>query len=181
METAPHFTVERVTAPAVEPLSLAEAKLYLRIEHEVEDALIEGIIVAAREAAEQWTGRSLITQSQRLRVAGNACGIVTLPRGPVQSIQTVENVIDGEAATIDADQYRLHAARGILQLLSVPYGDELVVTYVAGFGDEGADVPSLIRQGMLQHITQLFEKRDTEGNTPELARALYQPYREMRL
>lgn len=179
MDTAPDFTVERVTAPALEPLSLLEAKLFLRVEHEEEDVLIASLIVAAREAAEAATGRSLITQSQRLRVAGLYCSIVALPRGPVQSIQTVASVSGGVSTTLDPSHYRLHAARGIVQLLVQPQGDELVVTYVAGFGDAAADVPSLIRQGMLKHVAAMYERSDAV--VPEAARGLYQPYREMRL
>jgi len=181
METAPHVSVERVTAPAVEPLAAEEVKLFLRIEHDEDDDIIDMLIVTVREAAEAWTGRSLITQSQRMRLVGHDCGIVTLLRGPVQSIQTVEAVNDGVGVTVDPGLYRLHAARGILQMLQVPYAQELVITYVAGFGDAAGDVPSLIRQGMLQHVAQLYENREAAGNTPELARALYQPYREMRL
>ena len=182
MEHSPHITVERVTAPAVQPLSLAEVKLFLRIEHALEDALLATLIAAACEAAEAATGRSLITQSQRVRIGGDHYGVITLPRGPIQTIQTVASVLDGASTTLDPEHYRLHAARGLVQLLSTPAADEIVITYVAGYGDEAADVPSLIRQGMLQHVAKLYEQRE-EGvaAVPDLARALYQPYREMRL
>ncbi len=36
----------------MEPITLADAKLYCRISHDVEDTLIQALIVAAREAAE---------------------------------------------------------------------------------------------------------------------------------
>jgi len=181
MTTQPRVTVERITAPAVEPLQLAEVKLYLRVEQETEDALLTSLIAVAREAAEAFTGRSLITQSLRQRVYAPVCGIVSLLKGPVQSIQTVEAVHAGEAVTLDPETYRLHGSRNLLQLLTLPYAEEIVVTYVAGYGDASADVPSLIRQGMLQHIALMYENREASPAVPELARALYQPYREMRL
>ena len=40
----------RVAAPASEPLTLAETKLYLRVDHTAEDTLMNNLITAAREA-----------------------------------------------------------------------------------------------------------------------------------
>ena len=40
-----------------EPVTLAEAKLHLRVEHSDEDAYIGGLISAAREYAESFTNR----------------------------------------------------------------------------------------------------------------------------
>lgn len=173
--------VERVTAPAIEPLSLAQVKLFLRVEHAEDDALIMLCLTAAREAAEAVLGRSLITQSQRFYAP--ACStLIALPRGPVQTIQTVAiEDADGGVETLDADTYRLHAGRGILQLDAVPSGQTLIITYVTGYGDEAEDVPSLIRQGILQHVAALYEAREAQIPMPNEVRAFYLPYREVRL
>ncbi len=47
--------------PAGEPLTLAEAKLHLRVDLSDDDALITALISAAREQAEFLTGQRLIT------------------------------------------------------------------------------------------------------------------------
>lgn len=53
-------------APALEPLTLAEAKAHLRVDFVEDDTLISALIVAARQRAEVITRRALITQSWQL-------------------------------------------------------------------------------------------------------------------
>ena len=55
-----------LNAPASEPVSLAEAKLFLRVEHDDDDDLIAALIAAARVQVEAQTRRALITQTWRL-------------------------------------------------------------------------------------------------------------------
>lgn len=54
-----------VTGPSEEPVSLAEAKLHLRVDDNADDALISALIVAARQHAENDTRRALVTQTWR--------------------------------------------------------------------------------------------------------------------
>lgn len=60
--------LERVTAPQITPVTLAEAKQQLRLEPDQsdDDALITGLIATAVEQAERWTGRALIRQVWRM-------------------------------------------------------------------------------------------------------------------
>ena len=55
-----------ISEPEEEPLSLADAKLFLRVEHDAEDALITNLVRAARRHVETQTGRRLVTQIWRL-------------------------------------------------------------------------------------------------------------------
>ena len=53
--------LQLVTAPTQEPVSLAEARLHLRVDFSDDDALIMALIRSARLAAETITGRQLVT------------------------------------------------------------------------------------------------------------------------
>lgn len=57
------MALKLITAPNGEPLGVAEVKDYLRVEHTDDDALIADLIVAARQACENFTRRALITQT----------------------------------------------------------------------------------------------------------------------
>jgi hypothetical protein len=66
--------LERTSAPAVEPLTLAEVKTYLRVDYTAEDALIAMLITSAVTALDGYAqgtlGRALITQSWRMYLDG---------------------------------------------------------------------------------------------------------------
>jgi hypothetical protein len=54
------------TPPATEPVTLAQAKAWLKVETDDEDALIAALIPAARARAEWHTGRAFVTQGWTL-------------------------------------------------------------------------------------------------------------------
>lgn len=80
------FTLERVSGPELEPVTLAEMKLHLREFTSVtaNDATINALIVAAREWAEDYTGRALIDQTWRLTIDASVIGgdVVSGFQGP---------------------------------------------------------------------------------------------------
>lgn len=55
-----------ITAPAAEPVTLADLKEHARVDGSDEDDYLTALIVAARELVERNTGRCLITQTWRL-------------------------------------------------------------------------------------------------------------------
>lgn len=52
-----------VTQPTSEPIELDEAKLYLRVDTDADDAMITALIVAAREYCQGYQNRAYITQT----------------------------------------------------------------------------------------------------------------------
>lgn len=169
----------RVAAPADEPLTLAEAKLYLRVDHDIEDLLINDLIVTARLTAEEWLKRSLVTQSWKL--AYDAClpECVALPMGPVNGITSVTVVNrDNTTQLIDSENYYLNAAKDTLMFDSAVIGFRIEIVYSTGFG-AGPAVPRPIKQGMLAHIASMYDHRAEPeyAALPAQAISFYSPFR----
>lgn len=175
--------LERVAAPVAEPVSLSEAKLYLRVDGAGEDALIGDLIASARMMAEQWLRRSLMGQAWKLAYDYGIAECVWLPMGPVVSVVSVVVVgLDGSSVTLAADQYWLNAAKDSLKMNVGVSAKRVEITYLTGYGDAD-DVPPPIKLGILSHMAQLYDNRGegmTEG-LPMQTAGLYLPFREVRL
>jgi uncharacterized phiE125 gp8 family phage protein len=166
---------ELVTGPASEPVTLDEAKAHLRVDGDDEDDYITSLIVAARQAAEAYTRRALITQTWR-HTGDRFTGTVTLPHQPVQSVASV--AIDGEA--LPGYAYETDTSTGRVKALAAYAADDIggvAITYTAGYGD-AADVPMQIRQAILLTVGHMHENRESQ-EMPGYAKRLLDPYRVM--
>ena len=180
-----------VTAPAAEPVSLAEAKAHLRIDSADDDSLITALISAARQAAESHTRRALITQTWRLTLdrfpaapqpwwggvregadMPAAGSVIELPRPPLVSVTSVTTYDDADNATVASAASYFVDTDGVLGRVALRSGKTWPVTlrvaggvevlFVAGYGAASA-VPQAIRQGMLMQIGHLYENREAEA------------------
>ncbi len=167
------------TAPAEEPLTLAEAKLYLRVDGTTEDALIAELMVAARKTAELHLKRSIITQRWRLVYDDYVEDTITLPMGPVSSIIRVTKVAaDSSTEDVAAALYRLNAPKTHLCFEQLICAYQVEIVYETGYG-AAEDTPAAIKQGMLAHLAELYDGRSRSLPIPPAALALYMPYREV--
>ena len=178
MAYIPSRRLERIVLPATEPLTLVEAKLYLRVDGASEDSLITQLITSAREIAEAYLRRSLITQQWKLTYEEYFPQRVYLSMGPVTGIVRVSKKTKAGVVTdISTTAYYLGIPDQLV--LTELVAEHLVeVVYGAGYGS-ASDVPQAIRQGILAHIAAMFDSRSEAAYLPETSKALYQPYRGM--
>lgn len=181
-----------ITAPASEPVSLAEAKLHLRVEHAADDALITALIQAARERAEAITRRALITQTWEMYLdEWPEQGFIRLPLPPLQSV-TSAKYTDTDGAEYTFTDWTADAAslpgRVVLNhgaawpSVTLRPVNPIAVRFVAGYGDAAA-VPASIKAAMLLMIGHLYENREESvvgvsiAALPMGAEALLAPFR----
>ncbi|HNW09988.1 MAG TPA: head-tail connector protein [Candidatus Rifleibacterium sp.] len=186
------------TQPAAEPVTLAEAKVHLRIIDDTEqDSLIEALIGVAREYAENVTGRALITRTVTAVCDAFPVGdSIELPVGPLVDVTSV-NYTDTDATTTafadyTADDYSQPPRIVLNDSASWPSANlapvnPISIVYRAGFGSSGADVPKTIRQAILLLVGHWFENREaaiTGAETfsvPFAAETLLQQWRHAHL
>lgn len=179
-----------VTAPAVEPISLAEAKLHLRVDVDDENGLIQGLIVAARQYAETYTGRAFLQQTWDQTRDAFPCGVWLLPLPPVTSVTSITYLdTAGASQTWDSANYLTdfpsgpHAAKArITPAYGVSYPSTygvmraVTVRFVAGYGTTPASVPPTLALAVKTLITHWYE-RPTERAVPEVVDALLWPFK----
>lgn len=149
------YHLQLITPPAVEPLTLAEAKDYLYETGNGQDAVITRLIRTAREMAEQITRRALITQVWQLR--GEGClSRLALPRWPVQAV--VSLVVDG--VTVSASEYSLLPGDDAQLRLKTAVRGDWLLTIRCGYGDSAGSVPQTLRDWIGIKVNTLFEHRE---------------------
>ncbi|AQZ52866.1 head-tail connector protein [Martelella mediterranea] len=183
-----------ITPPAEEPVSLSEAKAFMRLDGSEEDDFVAALIVAAREYLESVSGLALVTQTWRLyRDAWPASGMISLAHGPVQSVDAVTAYEgDGEATVVALDGGRLDGRARPARFYLPGMGgwragvNGIEVEFTSGFG-AAADVPEVARQAMLRHVAHMFVFRGAIGpdqqpaGTPDGYDRLIAPLKAWRL
>lgn len=154
-------TLKLVTPPAMEPVTLAEAKLHLRVDGTDEDALITSLIRSARLLCEQWCGRAFLSQTwdlwlddfppgchqfpRNLYPSGGAAAAIELPMPPLASITWIKYTdLEGNLVTLDAGEYLIDDQREPGRVLPAygkawpavrRYINAVSVRFVAGVAD----------------------------------------------
>ncbi|KAB2849261.1 MAG: hypothetical protein F9K44_08500 [Hyphomicrobiaceae bacterium] len=192
------MTLVPIAGPAIEPVTLEEAKAHLRVDTDPEDTLTQSLITAARVHVEVCLGVALLSQSwlwlfdqwPKVRVA-------ELPLRPVQSIASVKvRDANGNPVTMPASNYLLDGRGNPARLIaSGPGGwpasgmaaNGIEVELVAGYGSAAADVPRPLRHAILLLVAHWFERREPVEvgeelvTLPDMVGELLQPYRRVRL
>ena len=158
-----------VTGPSSEPITLAEAKLYLRVDDSTEDALITAIITAARRKFENDTYHYLMPQTWELYLNQNEINAeqISINKSDITAISSVKYYDQSNTQqTLSANDYQT-AIQGrpySIQLTTVPqvYNrlEAMVIRFTLGYTNAAA-VPEDIKTAIKTIIGTLYENRQT--------------------
>ncbi len=168
--------LRRISAPVAEIITLAEAKLYLRVDHIEEDIFISELIVAVRMFAEDYLGKSLVTQDWQVGY-DTAYTAYILPMQPVQHINQIEIVSGNASQLLDSAQYELKQP-DTLTLNHFSF-TEIAIQYRSGA--DALNQPMALKQAMFAHIALCYERRGEDILQPLPAHRLYEPYKEVKI
>lgn len=171
--------------PGEAPVSLNEARGWLRLGASIDDAVVAGLIRAAANICESFVGQWLIVREaeEELAIAG---GEVRLSARPVAGIDAVTLIAAaGDESDVAEAGWRLHLAPDGAGRLSVAAAGDAVrlrVRYRAGMAADANAIPEAVRHGILRMMQHLHEARGGEGAAPPaMIAALWQPWRRIGL
>ncbi|MES1979553.1 MAG: phage head-tail connector protein [Pseudomonadota bacterium] len=161
------MTYKVVTAVATECVSLAEARVQLRMTADdttADDALITALITAAREFAEHYTGRALAPQTLEMALDEFPADGIDLDMPPVATITSVKYTdTAGAEQTVSSTDYAL-SLYGDSRRLSLAYGatwpstqdiaDAVRIRYVTGY----TTAPKAVKAAILLDIELRYNK-----------------------
>lgn len=161
----------RTVDPAAEPVTLAEAKAHLRVDHTSEDALIGSLTIAARQEVERQTGQALIDQDWRATLDDWPLeNVVQLRPFPVRQILAV-TIYDenGAASILPPADYQSDANSRPARLLFHNRPEPglcmngIEIDFRCGYGAAGTDVPDLLKRAILMLVAHWYEFRASHG------------------
>lgn len=175
-----------IVPPEAEPLTLSEAKAFLRVETGDDDAVIPALIAAARRHVETATRRALPLQTWRVVCDAWPRDGRMVPRiGPLQALLAARVYdADGTAHAIDPESFVVDVAGNAIAAprfaLPAPGRSHAGIELDIRCGD--GDVPADLRQALLMLVAHWYDHRAADAVTvPAGVTALIAPYRMLAL
>lgn len=188
------WTLQRLTEPDIEPVTLTEAKVQMRVDIDAEDDFHTALIVVAREWSEHYTGRALIDQTWQMRYEGymQQDGF-WLRRSPVIAVNSFFYDLDGVATELDEATYVLDGAGTKWPRLLLANGQTwpqsfwarpLTIEFRAGYADRAASpteeaekVPVAFKQAIKMIVAFLDKNREASADMVPNVKWLLDPLR----
>ena len=170
-------SLNRVSGPSIEPVTLAEAKAHARVDTSTDDAYFGSLITLAREYCEDYLDSSLINTQWRMKMDNFGQGFsgIEIPRPPMSQTGTTTTVVvtytvntDGTTTTLSTNDYRVDRSSTPGRIYPLYGGswpshlsdaNAVTVTWYSGYGASASDVPSKIKHAMLLLIGTYYERR----------------------
>jgi uncharacterized phiE125 gp8 family phage protein len=168
----PFRSLRRITQPAVEPVSLAFAKTHVRVDTETDDLYIQSLISVARQYVEDVLDITICTTVWEVKYDLFPIWAIILPRLPMQdkTITVTYRSGDGTYSTLSSANAAFQVDASVLPGRIYPQwatawpatrGDENSVTvrYTAGYGDDGQNVPPVVKHLILILVAHWYDTR----------------------
>lgn len=164
-----------VTAPTIEPVTVAEAKEHCRISGTDEDTYVATLIAAARRVCETKAKQDFINRTWRLEMEyfqQNNDGGICIPRPPLSSVTHVKYYDTANTLqTVSSSNYQVNAGAFVGEVCPIASYvwpavyperfDAVQVTFVSGYGATASTVPETFRLAIMMLAAHFYEHRET--------------------
>lgn len=174
-------TLKLVTATTWEPVSRTEAKLWLRLDETetAEDALIDSLLVLARQRVESYARISLGQQTfdYYLDAPPDDSDPIRLPRAPLVSVTSITGYATTDAsdtggtAMSSSGYYADVAGDRVMPLSAFTYPsatrdiNSTIIRFVSGYSTAASGVPESAKVAIKQLVAYGYRNRGDVPNT----------------
>ena len=150
------------------PIRDLKEQLRLPLNITTEDVYLTGILSAAIEFAENYTGRDFITRSYvTFRDCFGPC--ITIRRSVLQEIISIQYFENGDLTLLEADTYLVTQSKAYASVYPIP--DTLFpsnidrrpqavrIDFIAGYGDSPLAIPASLKMAIVNHAARLYTDR----------------------
>lgn len=182
-----------ITDIVTEPVSVAEAKLYCKVQDMADDALFPVLITSARRMLEKYTMTSFAEKTLHATwVETPKDNVIELPYGPIISVDKIYRIDEEgteEELVLNSDYYVMGDQDAIIKITSYwssgkVYVNSIRAEYKAGYGNTATEVlPAELKLAILKQVATDYELRENivQGITTVLSnesKVLAAPYRK---
>lgn len=167
--------------PSEDPISLVEARNYLRIAQDGDDNSLSFLIKAATERVEQKLHKALVTRKLRQSYSSfeitRAVEFAKRQKSKVELVPAFNDVISISAVnSLNIDGNMVSASLSLISLIDGKfvlnnYSQGLEIEYFAGFGT-AANVPNSFKILVLEELGRIIQNRDNEKYQTEISSVL---------
>lgn len=169
-----------------EPITVDEAKRYLRVTHTRDDSLITSMISQGRQLAETYLSKDILSRQRELYLPF-VDREFDLPYAPIDTTVAITVTIDGTLQTVNEGYSTFGFENPSVRLGTTSYGRsgitrgafyDVMVTYTTrGFGDE-------VKQGVLAATAFLYKAAgradaDSMANVATDYKSILAPFRKL--
>lgn len=169
--TLKYRSIKRITEPAIEPVSLAEAKQHLRVDQDFtdDDLYIQSLISAARYYVESVSDRTLIRSQWQLKLDLFPSWDIELPRPPIAPGDVVVTFVPSQGVEQAFTAFRVDRDSTPAVIRPEWNGswptargaeNDVTITYWAGYGESVANIPPPARHCILLMVGSWFANRE---------------------
>lgn len=176
------YGLTQTSAPALEPVTVAEVRDFGLIPDNIQNALLQRFIKAARERAEAFTKRQFITATWAMTLDCFPGWEIELRHGPWSSTSiTSVAYLDtaGSSQTVSSSDYRFDHVLGRLTPAynaswpsTYDVTNAVTITYTSGYGTAPSSIPEGIKTAIIMTVLDWVENRRGVFDLPNGVQAL---------
>lgn len=158
-------------------IDLAEIKNFLRIDFDDDDNLLKELLKTAVKQCELYISKSLSEKNYKLSVYECTTNTLNLPYPPVISVNSI-TIIDKYNNNIEYTNYLLDTISNKIIFRNLPSNFYRIdIIYTSGY----TKIPDDIKQGILFHISKMYEDKVGYSPIPKASLGIYKNYKTMRI